>query len=116
MAALFRDENDKLKMQIQAIMANKDADIEKIQNIDSLDRFRICPPFDTPIGELCLSVRATNCLKAADIRTLGELVSFKRIELMKFRNFGRKSLNEIDILLDRYHLDYEMWRDPQRKY
>lgn len=114
--AQFRDENDKLKMQLQAMLANKNADVDNIQNMDTLDRFRMCAPFNIPLSEVYLSVRAFNCLKAADINTLGELVSFKRTELMKFRNFGRKSLCEIDMMLDRYKLDYEMWRDPQRKY
>ena len=46
-----------------------------------------------------LSVRALNCLKAADVETLGELVSFNKADLMKFRNFGKKSLIELDELV-----------------
>ena len=53
-----------------------------------------------------LSVRALNCLKAAEIDTFADLVSLQRAELMKFRNFGRKSLTEIDMLLDRMKLNY----------
>ena len=46
-----------------------------------------------------LSVRALNCLKAAEVETLGELVSFNKSDLMKFRNFGRKSLSELEELV-----------------
>ncbi len=49
----------------------------------------------TPVDELELSVRAHNCLKAANIKTLGELVQLQESELLKFRNFGRKSLSEL---------------------
>ena len=55
-----------------------------------------------------LSVRAYNCLKAADIDTFADLVSYSRSELMKFRNFGRKSLNEIDILIEKMKLSFGM--------
>ena len=50
----------------------------------------------TKLSDMGLSVRAFNCLKAADIDTFADLVSYSRAELMKFRNFGRKSLNEIE--------------------
>jgi DNA-directed RNA polymerase subunit alpha len=49
----------------------------------------------TPVDELELSVRAHNCLKAANIKTLAELVQLQESELLKFRNFGRKSLAEL---------------------
>jgi len=49
----------------------------------------------TPVDELELSVRAHNCLKAADIKLLGDLVRLQESELLKFRNFGRKSLTEL---------------------
>lgn len=55
-----------------------------------------------------LSVRAYNCLKAADIDTFADLVSYSRAELMKFRNFGRKSLNEIDLLVEQANLSFGM--------
>ena len=44
-----------------------------------------------------LSVRALNCLKAADVETLGDLVQFNKTDLLKFRNFGKKSLTELMI-------------------
>jgi DNA-directed RNA polymerase subunit alpha len=49
----------------------------------------------TPVDELELSVRAHNCLKAANIKSLAELVSLNEQDLLKFRNFGRKSLTEL---------------------
>lgn len=60
----------------------------------------------TKLADMELSVRALNCLKTADIETFADLVSCPRYELMKFRNFGKKSLAEIDMLLDRYGLSF----------
>ena len=62
----------------------------------------------TKLSDMGLSVRAFNCLKAADIDTFADLVSYSRGELMKFRNFGRKSLNEIDILVEKMKLSFGM--------
>ena len=50
----------------------------------------------TPLADLDLSVRAYNCLKAAEIKTLGELVNYHIDDLLKFRNFGKKSLSELE--------------------
>ena len=62
----------------------------------------------TKLSDMGLSVRAYNCLKAADIDTFADLVSYSRTELMKFRNFGRKSLNEIDLLVEKMKLSFGM--------
>ena len=62
----------------------------------------------TKLSDMGLSVRAYNCLKAADIDTFADLVSYSRAELMKFRNFGRKSLNEIDVLVEKMKLSFGM--------
>ena len=62
----------------------------------------------TKLSDMELSVRALNCLKAADIETFADLVSHQRSELMKFRNFGKKSLTEIDMLIDRLKLSFGM--------
>ena len=62
----------------------------------------------TKLSDMELSVRALNCLKAADIETFADLVSHQRAELMKFRNFGKKSLTEIDMLIDRLKLSFGM--------
>lgn len=62
----------------------------------------------TKLSDMGLSVRAYNCLKAADIDTVADLVSYSRNELMKFRNFGKKSLNEIDQLVEKMKLQFGM--------
>ena len=72
----------------------------------------------TRLIDMDLSVRALNCLKAAEVDTLGDLVSFNKTDLMKFRNFGKKSLTELEELvlvkglsfgmdLSKYKLDKE---------
>lgn len=62
----------------------------------------------TKLSDMGLSVRAYNCLKAAGIDTFADLVSYSRSELMKFRNFGRKSLNEIDQIVEKMKLTFGM--------
>lgn len=62
----------------------------------------------TKLVDLDLSVRALNCLKAADVETLAQLVSFNRNELLKFRNFGKKSLVELDAKLESLNLAFGM--------
>jgi DNA-directed RNA polymerase subunit alpha len=62
----------------------------------------------TKLTDLELSVRALNCLKAADIDTLGQLCSFHRNDLLKFRNFGKKSLTELDEKLESLNLSFGM--------
>ncbi len=62
----------------------------------------------TKLVDLDLSVRALNCLKAADVETLGELVQYNRNDLLKFRNFGKKSLTELDDLLQNLGLNFGM--------
>lgn len=58
--------------------------------------------------DMDLSVRALNCLKSAEVETLGELVVFNKTDLLKFRNFGRKSLTELDELLANLNLSFGM--------
>ncbi len=60
------------------------------------------------LADMDLSVRALNCLKAAEVDTLGQLVSYHRNDLLKFRNFGKKSLTELDELLERHNLAFGM--------
>tara|TARA_Y100000589_G_scaffold71537_1_gene64014 strand:- start:361 stop:1344 length:984 start_codon:yes stop_codon:yes gene_type:complete len=62
----------------------------------------------TSLNDLDLSVRAYNCLKAADIKTLGDLVSIEISDMMKFRNFGKKSLTELEELVDNKGLSFGM--------
>ena len=60
----------------------------------------------TKLLDLNLSVRALNCLKAADVETLGDLVQYNKTDLLKFRNFGKKSLSELDDLLESLNLSF----------
>jgi DNA-directed RNA polymerase subunit alpha len=62
----------------------------------------------TKLVDLDLSVRALNCLKAAEVETLGELVAFNKQDLLKFRNFGKKSLTELDELVRSKGLEFGM--------
>jgi len=73
----------------------------------------------TRVEELELSVRSSNCLRAANIQTLEELVTKTEAEMLKYRNFGRKSLNEIGTLLEQMNLSFGMdiskYVEPQAK-
>ncbi|WP_075342623.1 DNA-directed RNA polymerase subunit alpha [Tenacibaculum agarivorans] len=62
----------------------------------------------TKLVDMDLSVRALNCLKAAEVDTLGDLVSFNKSDLMKFRNFGKKSLTELEELVNNKGLSFGM--------
>ncbi|MGB0294346.1 MAG: DNA-directed RNA polymerase subunit alpha [Flavobacteriaceae bacterium] len=62
----------------------------------------------TKLIDMDLSVRALNCLKAAEVDTLGDLVSFNKNDLMKFRNFGKKSLTELEELVQNKNLQFGM--------
>ena len=62
----------------------------------------------TKLHDMDLSVRALNCLKAAEVDTLGDLVTYSKSDLMKFRNFGKKSLTELEELVDSKNLSFGM--------
>jgi DNA-directed RNA polymerase subunit alpha len=62
----------------------------------------------TKLVDMDLSVRALNCLKAAEVETLGDLVTYTKSDLMKFRNFGKKSLTELDELVENKGLHFGM--------
>ena len=62
----------------------------------------------TKLVDMDLSVRALNCLKAAEVDTLGDLVTYTKSDLMKFRNFGKKSLTELDELVESKGLSFGM--------
>ena len=73
---------------------------------------RIARLLATPVDELELSVRSANCLRAAGITHLQELVSRTEAEMLKYRNFGRKSLNELGEILTSLNLSWGMDIDP----
>ena len=62
----------------------------------------------TKLVDMDLSVRALNCLKAADVEALGDLVAFNKNDLLKFRNFGKKSLTELEELVKSKGLEFGM--------
>lgn len=62
----------------------------------------------TRLADMNLSVRALNCLKSAEVETLGELVEYNKTDLLKFRNFGKKSLTELDEFLSELNLSFGM--------
>ena len=68
----------------------------------------------TKLSDQDLSVRALNCLKAADVETIGDLVKLNRNDLLKFRNFGKKSLTELDELLASLNLKFGMDVSPYK--
>lgn len=94
---LFSDE--KITLDSDDKMANEEFDEEVLHMRQQLK---------TKLVDLDLSVRALNCLKAAEVETLGDLVKFNKNDLLKFRNFGKKSLTELDELLESMNLSFGM--------
>jgi len=94
---LFSDE--KITLDSDEKFANEEFD-EEILHMRQL--------LKTKLVDLDLSVRALNCLKAAEVETLGDLVKFNKNDLLKFRNFGKKSLTELDELLVSMNLNFGM--------
>jgi DNA-directed RNA polymerase subunit alpha len=80
---------------------------EEVSQIDE-DALRIRKLLKMSVEELELSVRSHNCLKAADIQTIGDLVRRDEQEMLKFRNFGRKSLLELSKILEEKGLQFGM--------
>ena len=94
---LFSDE--KISLESSDLDGNEEFD-EEVLHMRQLLKSKLV--------DMDLSVRALNCLKAADVETLGELVKFNKNDLLKFRNFGKKSLTELDDLLDSLNLSFGM--------
>lgn len=88
----------------------KNEDIERDQEIARIRRI-----LKTPVDELELSVRSHNCLKAADIKTIADLVRKDESEMLKFRNFGRKSLAELIEIIEGFGLSFGMDVDKYLK-
>ena len=92
---LFSD--DKITLDDAADLENEEFDEEVLHMRQQLK---------TKLVDMNLSVRALNCLKAAEVETLGELVQLNKSDLLKFRNFGKKSLTELDDLLESLNLSF----------
>ena len=76
--------------------------------VEDEETVRIRQLLKTRVDELELSVRSSNCLRAANIQSLSELISKSESEMLKYRNFGRKSLNELNSILDELNLSFGM--------
>lgn len=85
-------------------------DVSESDNGEEFDEevLRMRQLLKTKLVDLDLSVRALNCLKAANVETLGHLVTFNKTDLLKFRNFGKKSLTELEDLLSKMDLSFAM--------
>lgn len=94
---LFSDEKITLDAEEKSVTDDFDEEILHMRQL-----------LKTKLVDLDLSVRALNCLKAAEVETLGDLVKFNRNDLLKFRNFGKKSLTELDELLESMGLTFGM--------
>jgi DNA-directed RNA polymerase subunit alpha len=94
---LFSDE--KISLEVEPTQVNEEFD-ENTLHIRQL--------LKTKLIDMDLSVRALNCLKSAEVETLGELVAFNKADLLKFRNFGKKSLAELENLVASKNLNFGM--------
>ena len=94
---LFSDEKITLNMEENSATEEFDEDVLHMRQL-----------LKTKLSDEDLSVRALNCLKAAEVETVGDLVRFNRNDLLKFRNFGKKSLSELDDLLATLNLHFGM--------
>ena len=94
---LFSDEKITLNLEESSATEEFDEDVLHMRQL-----------LKTKLSDQDLSVRALNCLKAAEVETVGDLVRFNRNDLLKFRNFGKKSLSELDDLLATLNLHFGM--------
>ena len=94
---LFSDERITLDVETKPVQEEFDETTAHIRQL-----------LKTKLIDLDLSVRALNCLKAAEVDTLGDLVSFNKADLLKFRNFGKKSLTELENLVASKNLEFGM--------
>lgn len=92
---LFSDEKITLNLEENSATEEFDEDVLHMRQL-----------LKTKLSDQDLSVRALNCLKAAEVETVGDLVRFNRNDLLKFRNFGKKSLSELDELLANLNLHF----------
>ena len=94
---LFSDERISLESEPKQVTEEFDEDTLHIRQM-----------LKTKLVDMDLSVRALNCLKAAEVETLGELVAYNKADLLKFRNFGKKSLTELENLVASKNLEFGM--------
>ena len=100
---LFSDEKIALNIEENSMSEEFDEDVLHMRQL-----------LKTKLSDQDLSVRALNCLKAAEVDTIGDLVRYNRSDLLKFRNFGKKSLTELDDLLNSLNLHFGMDVTPYK--
>ncbi|RME21221.1 MAG: DNA-directed RNA polymerase subunit alpha [Candidatus Zixiibacteriota bacterium] len=107
-----------LKDHLQLFIHIDEEIIVQEEEVEDENIVRIRNLLKTRVDELELSVRSSNCLRAANIQTLADLVTKTESEMLKYRNFGRKSLNEIGTLLEsmdlHFGMDIEPYLEPQK--
>ncbi len=100
------------------IKLEEELEIAEEEEVDE-ETLRIRGLLKTRVDELELSVRSSNCLRAANIQTLEDLVQKTEAEMLKYRNFGRKSLTELSTILSELGLDFGMdvskYKEPEKK-
>jgi DNA-directed RNA polymerase subunit alpha len=100
------------------IKLEEELEIAEEEEVDE-ETLRIRNLLKTRVDELELSVRSSNCLRAANIQTLEDLVQKTEAEMLKYRNFGRKSLTELNTILSELGLDFGMdvskYKEPEKK-
>lgn len=105
-----------LKDQVDIFINFDEATVEPEKKAEETEKVQINPFLDKPVEDLELSVRSANCLKNAEINYIGDLVQRTDQEMLKTKNFGRKSLNEIKTLLQEMDLNLGMklegWAAP----
>lgn len=109
----LKEQVKKLRMDVETLKATKVKQGTSMEDLDMLLNAEDVllarhPVLKKNLRDMGLSVRCYNCLKCAGIKTMHDLVKHKRSDIMKYRNFGRKSLLELDLLLEEYDLEYGM--------
>ena len=103
----------KIMMEHLTLLINFEEDAEEVEEMEvDEETKRVARLLAMPVEELELSVRSANCLRAAGITHLRELVGRSEAEMLKYRNFGRKSLNELGEILDTLKLNWGMDLSP----
>ena len=105
----------KIAKKFQGSMAKKSDLLTELAKIDDPKVAKIRKLLKMSVDDLELSVRSHNCLKAADIQSIGDLVRRDESEMLKFRNFGRKSLQELSKILEEKGLHFGMDVDKYLK-
>ncbi len=97
-----------LKDHLMPMIRFEEEVIHEEEQVEDEETVRIRQLLNTRVDELELSVRSSNCLRAANIQTLADLVRKTESEMLKYRNFGRKSLTELNSILDELGLSFGM--------